>query len=1015
MLAHHPITGKEIRVLKTQTHIHKDQRTLVWVDGSIDSHRYKTLLSNILLVGKVVADYYLFTEPSSEILAWLKKGAPRKKELIFLSQAIVSQIGSEELQNLGFQNVICLEEMSELYSYLDFSYTDITPLEDVVAAIATLLRMNRVFISPSYKKTFYSSSLVSKFGISFVYGIIEPCETWLIQQYYIPSQGKRGKEIKKCLQTNLLNPFIDHVLLLNETDLSTHYLKFQNSEKIRQIVIGERLTYKRVIQEIYEDIPPGDLIIFANSDIYFDDSLKVLWELNMDNKFLSLLRHEEETKQLFGPRSDSQDAWIVSAEAVKRRTWKWEELDFPFGKMGCDNALNLAMLKHKFLVVNPCVSIKAWHVHASGIRNYDKHDVIDKPIFLYVDPTGIQDLKVRQFSNNEKLVWEGDMIFSRVIKASNKHYPIFHSMVLRDTSGPWIYNTNSSNIYEPALEHLYSFSNAFVTPTGFVYDYNSLMVGNNEFLKEECSKEFVSHMTPCLSVETMLAVPFPDRLVADPYAFLVEYISKILRLRARGYKGTFWVPRLNDMTDILQLFKWNTDVMPVLPRDEGVVAYGERVVLLAPSAPRAGFVVHKEDITELRKWSYDWINDPTLNNAVIYVDGSIITEENAKEWASLFHIQYISMSTLRKDTFYKAVSHCLRGAGTLIVPYGYKHFFWMLPIGARIIEIQKDLDIHGDSAHMAGACDCPYTVILKSRGQDITELIEQVAVEQQEAFEKFSQNLDYSWTKLPHVYIPDGFEGFHGHSGDSFREMAKIWEERGYVSIIRTKQTPFCWLGEVGKTLLYDRPTWEWLGDTKYEKLLCGNPAPNGPLMSPWSFWPRRPRIVELLVLEGANENSWAERTKNLVFYGRVENNVQKKRRPLDLLSACDDFFMPVSVGDETPYKYSHEEYLRRLASARFGLCLAGYGSKCHREIECMAMGTVPVVAPDVDMSHYADPPAEGTHFLRLKSFESSEAVKVISEFDEVRWVTMSKNAHAWWLKNCSAEGMWNLTKKLNE
>ena len=1020
MLAHHPITGKEIRVLKTQTHIHKDQRTLVWLDGSVDStafpkHHYKTLISDIRLVGKVVADYFLFTESSPEILTWLRKDAPRKKELIFLTQAIVSQIGSDTLQNLGFQNVICLEEMSELYAYLDFSYTEVTPLENTVAAIATLLRMNRVFMPSSYKGNCYTSMISDLFAISFLYDGFEPSKIWLIQQYYIPSQGKRAKEIKKCLQKNLLNPLIDNVLLLNETDLSSHFLKFQNSEKIRQCVIDRRLTYKIVLREIHNEIPPGDIIIFANSDIYFDDSLKAVWELNMDNKFLSLLRYEEETGQLFGPRSDSQDAWIISADAVKRRDWNWGDLDFPFGKMGCDNALNLAMLKYKFLVANPCLSIKAWHVHASGIRNYNQHDVIDKPMFLYVDPTGIQDLKVKQFSADEKRKWVQDTVFSRLIRASDKHYPIFHSMVQRDTSGPWTYAANSSNIYEPLMENLYSFSNAFVTPTGFVYNYDSLMIGDNEFLKEECSKEFVSHMTPCLSVETMLAVPFPDRLIADPYAFLVEYISKILRLRARGYKGTFWVPRLNDMTDILQLFNWNTDVMPVLPRDEGVVAYGNRVVLLAPSVIRKDFVVHKEDIMELRKWSYDWTKDPTLNNAVIYVDGSIITEDNAKEWTSLFHIQYISMSTLRKDTFYKTVSHCLRGAGTFIVPYGCKHLFWMLPIGARIIEIQKDLDIHGDSAHMAGACDCPYTVVLKSRGQDMTELIENVAVEQQEAFDTFCQSLDFSWTKLPRLYIPEGFEGFHGHSGDSFREMAKIWEERGYVSLIPTTKTPFCWLGEVGKTLLYDRPTWEWLGDTKYEKLLCGNPAPNGPLTNPWSFWPRRPRIVELLVLEGANEASWTERTKKLVFYGRVENHVQKKRRSNQLIDACDDSFMPISVGNETPYKYSHEEYLRRLASARFGLCLAGYGSKCHREVECMAMGTVPLVAPDVDMTHYADPPVEGTHFLRLQSYNPSEASRVIAEFDEERWTTLSKNAHTWWLKNSSAEGMWNLTKSLVE
>ena len=51
-------------------------------------------------------------------------------------------------------------------------------------------------------------------------------------------------------------------------------------------------------------------------------------------------------------------------------------------------------------------------------------------------------------------------------------------------------------------------------------------------------------------------------------------------------------------------------------------------------------------------------------------------------------------------------------------------------------------------------------------------------------------------------------------------------------------------------------------------------------------------------------------------------------------------------------YKYSQKEYLDLIGSSKFGLCLAGYGPKCNREIELIGMGTVPVFAPEVDNTY---------------------------------------------------------------
>jgi hypothetical protein len=221
----------------------------------------------------------------------------------------------------------------------------------------------------------------------------------------------------------------------------------------------------------------------------------------------------------------------------------------------------------------------------------------------------------------------------------------------------------------------------------------------------------------------------------------------------------------------------------------------------------------------------------------------------------------------------------------------------------------------------------------------------------------------------------------------------------------------------IGKTLLYDRPTLDWLftapqDEQTWELALFGNPAPseNGGPGKSWFFWPRRPRLVEECVSKGLACTSWSERKKTLVFYGKIENKVQEKRRKqYDWSSVCDDYQMV--TGDSTPYTFTQQEYLEKLSQAKFGLCLAGYGKKCHREVECMSMGCVPVVMADVDMQNYADPPREDIHYIRVNS--PDEAKKKLETISEEKWAIMSHACRAWWSDNASAEGSWKLTQKL--
>jgi hypothetical protein len=255
------------------------------------------------------------------------------------------------------------------------------------------------------------------------------------------------------------------------------------------------------------------------------------------------------------------------------------------------------------------------------------------------------------------------------------------------------------------------------------------------------------------------------------------------------------------------------------------------------------------------------------------------------------------------------------------------------------------------------------------------------------------------------VILPMKRHDFFQHAGDSFREMVEIWGERGYVDVIQ-RPVEQVWLGGVGETLLYDRPTLEWLqasSEKSYKRGLFGNPVHG----SPWTFWPRRPRLVEEMFTKGYK--SYEAREKTLVFYGRSENAVQRKNRTsADWESVCDDFSHRIS---NVAYTYTQEEYLERLANAKYGLCLAGYGNKCHREIECMAMGCVPVCAPEVDMSSYARPPELGVHYICAANPE--EARLVSETMSEETWCIMSEACKRWWKENASCLGSFELTKRL--
>lgn len=115
------------------------------------------------------------------------------------------------------------------------------------------------------------------------------------------------------------------------------------------------------------------------------------------------------------------------------------------------------------------------------------------------------------------------------------------------------------------------------------------------------------------------------------------------------------------------------------------------------------------------------------------------------------------------------------------------------------------------------------------------------------------------------------------------------------------------------------------------------------------------------------------------IFIGNFENNVQEKFRKTD--TGWENILDEYHCTKGQTHKFTHEEYLMKLRQSKYGLCLRGYGSKCHREVELMAFGTVPIITPEVSIKSYMNPPIENVHYITANNPEElKEKISVIDE-----------------------------------
>ena len=344
-------------------------------------------------------------------------------------------------------------------------------------------------------------------------------------------------------------------------------------------------------------------------------------------------------------------------------------------------------------------------------------------------------------------------------------------------------------------------------------------------------------------------MPLTEKETRSQEDFCLRYMAKILQIR--DIDGDFLCPDKKSLLDVLQIFRWSTREVPVLPQDPNMGIYCKRALVWACSDSDQ---VTREDVAALRNallvpWHELVAAKKTLT---VIEDGTVIDAAWIAELEEKLGDEWTVKVLWPGRTSLERICNELQKTEVFIFATGEKisrlwSWMWMIPAAARIIEVQNEMDPTGDAIHMAGACSLRHELVIMRRGIREPMIKDSVKV----VMKTLEGEMVSTVASLPVIWLPrSDINGFYSHAGDSFREMARMWGERGYCQVKEHPTAVMCWWGEVGTgTLLYDRPNLDWLYnapsvETAWTKGLFGNPPPIAKGKS-WSFWARRPRLVE--------------------------------------------------------------------------------------------------------------------------------------------------------------------------
>lgn len=204
-------------------------------------------------------------------------------------------------------------------------------------------------------------------------------EVCLIVTLYNEENRRRCQEYIECLKNNLNSGQFSQIVVLFEQEskkvesspipfLLSKVMEIQPkySDVLRIEKIDFRPTYNDIFEFANNALERKTIVVVANADIFFDETLSKVKQIYFEGTFLVLSRRElnkgssliREYKNGL-PNYFSADSWIFQAPLEQDF-----RADYKIGTFFCDSFLNNQLSKSlNYVTYNPCFSINSHHLH----------------------------------------------------------------------------------------------------------------------------------------------------------------------------------------------------------------------------------------------------------------------------------------------------------------------------------------------------------------------------------------------------------------------------------------------------------------------------------------------------------------------------------------------------------------------------------------------------------------------------------------------------------------------------
>jgi hypothetical protein len=200
----------------------------------------------------------------------------------------------------------------------------------------------------------------------------------LLTGFYLDLDPARCGEFLECIRRNEANDCFDEIHVRMENSVDPSQIRSAHpslsASKIRLFPHGQRLTYRDLFAHANRYLP-GQIVVIANADMFFDHTLRRLEGYDLSAKLLCLSRWDVQSDGTlcFFDHPCSQDAWIFQAPISEFFC------DFRLGVLGCDNRLAWEAQRAGFEISNQGRSVRACHLHLSGVRRYKTSERLAGP------------------------------------------------------------------------------------------------------------------------------------------------------------------------------------------------------------------------------------------------------------------------------------------------------------------------------------------------------------------------------------------------------------------------------------------------------------------------------------------------------------------------------------------------------------------------------------------------------------------------------------------------------------